>query len=76
MVSKVKKYNILYDPVEESQCIFAWESKRSPIGRKQLTLFNPNIHSFLCQVFMESLLCARHCVILPGYTVLMELMLW
>ena len=76
MVSKLEKYYIPYGPVKESHCIFAWESIRSPVGRKQLILFNPNIYSFLCQVFVESLLCARHCVILPGYTILMELMLW
>lgn len=60
MVSKLEKYYIPYGPVKESHCIFAWESIRSPVGRKQLILFNPNIYSFLCQVFVESLLCARH----------------
>lgn len=66
MVSKLEKYCIPYGPVEESQRVIAWESITSPVGRKQSTFFNSNIHSFLCQVFIESLLCVRHCVILPG----------
>lgn len=73
---KLENYYIPYGPLQESQCICAWKSIRSLVGRKQLTLFNSNIHSFIYQVFIESLQCGRHCVILPGYTVLMELTLW
>lgn len=54
------------------------EKYKSPVGRRQLTVFNLNSHSFICQVVIESPLCGSNNsrVTLPGHTVLMELTLW